>query len=72
MRLDRRIDASEAKPGADYAELVEWGPGNKHFPTMTKGELKKMLEDMRDSGSGRLLVRPATMTTVAANVTVSG
>ena len=71
MRLDRRIDASEAKPGADYAELVEW-EGNKHFPTMTKGELKKMLEDMRDSGSGRLLVRPATMTTVAANVTVSG
>jgi trehalose utilization protein len=48
MRLDRRIDSPEAKPGADYAEVVEWGPGHEHFPTMTKGELKKMLEDTRN------------------------
>ena len=46
MRLDRRIDASEAEPVADYAELVEWGLSRKHLPTMIKGELKKILKYM--------------------------
>ena len=61
MTLERRIVALEARTGSADAEQVEWGLGDEHFPTMTKGELKKMLEDIRESGIGRLLVRPARM-----------
>lgn len=58
MTLERRIGALEAHPGADNDERVKWGPGDEHFPKMTKGELKKMLENLRETGVGRLLVRP--------------
>ena len=70
MALERRIGPLEAQSGADDDEVVEWGPGHEHLPTMTKRELKKMLNDMHDRGSGRLLVRPATMTNGAANISV--
>ena len=53
--LHRRLQDLEARNDAAGDALpVDWGPGFEHLPSMTQGGLRRMLQEIHDSGAGRL------------------
>ena len=63
--LHRRLQDLEARNDAAGDALpVDWGPGFEHLPSMTQGGLRRMLQEIHDSGAGRLpiVTRNAVMT----------
>ena len=56
----RRLNALEIASDtvSDNDEPAVWGPGFDNLPAMTKGELKRMLRTMHDTGSGKLPISP--------------
>ena len=63
--LHRRLQDLEARNDAAGDDMpVDWGPGFEHLPPMTQGGLRRMLQEIHDSGAGRLpiVTRNAVMT----------